>query len=126
MRRGFIVPVVIMLFFAVPAFIVFAPVENVEAYLVQKITPPRNEAMVQRWIQWLRESNFTQIEQGLDPSLRTDDSVSRRVFGLCRVVRVSSSACDLRSVVDPQDSSRDDLGRRLSGLRGTDQPLHRT
>ncbi len=73
MRRGFIVPVVIMLFFAVPAFIVFAPVENVEAYLMQKITPPQNEAMVQRWIQWLRESNFTQIEQGLDPGLRTDD-----------------------------------------------------
>jgi hypothetical protein len=73
MRRGFIVPVVIILIFAAPALIVYAPVENLEASMMKKITPPQDEAMVQRWIQWLRESNFGQIELGLDPSLRTDD-----------------------------------------------------
>jgi hypothetical protein len=28
---------------------------------------------VQRWVEWLREGNFDQIERGIDSSLRTDD-----------------------------------------------------
>lgn len=73
MRPGLIVPVVIVLLFAVPALIVYVPVESLEAYMMKKITPPQDEAMVQRWTQWLEERNFDQIERGLDPSLRAND-----------------------------------------------------
>ena len=40
---------------------------------MKKLTPPADEALVERWVQWLREGNFDQIERGLDPGLRTDD-----------------------------------------------------
>lgn len=73
MRRGSIVPAIVILVFALPALIVFAPVEKFEATMMRKITPPQAEAMVERWMQWLRDGSFSEIEQGIDASLRTDD-----------------------------------------------------
>jgi hypothetical protein len=49
-------------------------IEPIEAYMMNKTTPPKDEAMVQRWIQCLREGTFGEIERGLDPNLRSDDS----------------------------------------------------
>jgi hypothetical protein len=77
MHRRVLVPVVLILICAAPALIVYAPVENIEGSMMKRITPPQDEAMVQRWIQWLRESNLDQIAQGLDPSLRREDLTSK-------------------------------------------------
>jgi hypothetical protein len=48
-------------------------IEPIEAYMMNKTTPAKDEAMVQRWIQCLREGRFGEIERGLDPNLRSDD-----------------------------------------------------
>jgi hypothetical protein len=68
-----VVPVVVILVFALPALIVLAPVEKLEATMMEKITPPQDQAMVQKWMLLLRKGNFGEIEQGLDASLRTGD-----------------------------------------------------
>lgn len=73
MRRRLVVPVVILLVVVAPALMLFVPVETWEAHMMKKTTPPQEVAMVQTWIQWLREGNYSQIEQGIDPDLRTDD-----------------------------------------------------
>jgi hypothetical protein len=68
--------VILLLLLAIPTLFAFcAPelVERLEAFMMKKIAPAGDEAMVETWIQWTREGDFDQVERGLDPSLRTDD-----------------------------------------------------
>ena len=76
MSRRSVALLISLLLLSGPILIVFltqSPGERLEGKLMRKWTPPDDVAMVQKWVEWLRDGNFDQIEQGIDPSLRTDD-----------------------------------------------------
>lgn len=64
--------------------------------------------------------------QGGAGSLAHSDSVSSYVRSLYRDVGLSCIAGRIRPMVHAQDSSRDDLGRRVSDSDGIDRRLHWT
>ena len=82
-------------------------IEPVEAYMMNKTTPPEDEAMVKRWVQRLREGKFGEIERGLDPSLRSDD-LQEKLTSMARLLpaqQPTSAKVIGYGVVDDADSS---------------------
>jgi hypothetical protein len=82
-------------------------IEPMEAYMMNKTTPPEDEAMVQRWIQCIREGKFGEIERGLDPSLRSDD-LQEKLTSMGRLLpaqQPTSAKVIGYDVVDDADSS---------------------
>src|ERR1019366_6950244 len=65
-------------------------------------------------------------DQGGAGSLARSDSVSTSARSLYCDIRLSSFTGHIRSVVYAQDSSRYDLGQRVSYSYGTDRRLHRS
>jgi hypothetical protein len=82
-------------------------IEPVEAYMINKATPPEDEAMVKNWVQRLREGKFGEIERDLDPSLQSDD-LPEKLTSMARLLpaqQPTSAKVIGYGVVDDADSS---------------------